>query len=572
MDRLLKFFSLGVSAACLAAGCDASDIEGLEPVAEASAAIRSQGQLDRTFNGSGRLYADHLVMDRVVAVADAGGGKVAFFGNNVDFHDASIVRLRADGSKDTTWSWNPLNPGGDRVLKGDLDADSASAGDLVVVDGKTYAVGTMKKDGAESGYLVVLDKAGQLVPTFSGDGIRKMTPTPTGYHDIEMTQVGYDERLEQIVVGGIAWKDGSPTTGRPYLLLGRLDKKTGEPDNTFGGNGWVAKELPAGHHKLVGMALRPHSSSLTVGISGVNKVMQFGDLGRYDADFGQRTVPGLTDVAMDFNGCAYASTSGGKLYGFFGDGTPLVGFGAQGLDVGSYDGERMESVVYSMELGRIYVAGSAPMDDGGYIGTVVAVDPAGHFDRTFADGHSKVTTNFLNSKSDRARDIVVTGRKLLVGFDVEHKVAGATVGLARYNVDTGALGEPCWDNQCDGDLACGGFEFGGEYARSCWQHNTPHPPSPPSPPSPPHQPPPPPPPDEGGEAGDACFMHTDCNSPMKCLAGRCGMEVPGPCNNVGEACCDACAGSAGGCNVQTRFYCTDGATCPSALAGGTCQP
>lgn len=127
--------------------------------------FRLDGGLDRTFSGDGRLRVDFGRQDSANG-AGRQGSKTLVVGQSGGH--AAVVRLRADGTRDTSFSGD----GRARVVVPGTDSSTFNAV-VDAGDGKVLAVGSLNtEDNQRRALIVRFTAAGALDTTFSGDGIR----------------------------------------------------------------------------------------------------------------------------------------------------------------------------------------------------------------------------------------------------------------------------------------------------------------------------------------------------------------------------------------------------------------
>jgi hypothetical protein len=559
MTRTRTLMSLGLVAVSLAAGCEASDLDAETALASTTSAVVAPGQLDTSFNGTGRLLPESVV-SRVTAIADAGGGKVEFFGTDEHFDNAAIMRLAADGSPDPTWSWNPLAPGGDRVI---VELENSAAGDLLVQQvtdshgiehPMTYAVGTFYGSNKYHGFLIELDDHGQRVHGFNGGNLMQILPS--GYHDVKLYQIELDS-MGRLVVGGLGWKGGPPIgedEGTQYAIAMRFDPTTGALDTGFGTNGVASHIIPTGSgFEISGMAIGKGHNDVVLAYSGMSQVIHFTATGTYDSGFGTPTVPGVGGVAVTASGRIFAASNNAQIYALRADGDFEESFGQYGrLDASYNDFESLTEIAYSEALDRLFVLGNRSADGQGHdVGVVAVIRPDGMFDQTFDAGSYKVVTNFPESSKDMGHAIGLQGSKILGGFVVK-RGSNYYVGLARYQMGTGGVGEPCASSHCDSGEVCKTEKNHSLSYKICRVPT-------PTPPPPPHR----------GDEGEDCLTaqpwcndeaHDTCDlANLTCRPRHLGDECRyGSCPD-GEVCVFLGFGafqcqlpSSGGCEYQVR--------------------
>ena len=171
----------------------------------AVARYNPDGTLDTTFGGDGKVTTQFTRRDDLVAgLAIQADGKILLSGGagwNSSNPRIALARFNSDGTLDTTF-------GGDGrvttdVTKGDEYANAVA----VQADGKIVAGGFAPQAGSGSFALVRYASDGSPDPTFSGDGIVLTNFTRRG-DSVQGLVVQPDER---IVAAGIAGSGGANT-------------------------------------------------------------------------------------------------------------------------------------------------------------------------------------------------------------------------------------------------------------------------------------------------------------------------------------------------------------------------
>jgi hypothetical protein len=416
----------GLLAASLA-GCAAEDIAGEEvvdgdpaaPLAQLSSALGVNHQLDTTFNDTGMAFAPS-VAGWASAVADAGGGKVAFTANaDIDNRPMAIVgRVTASGGRDTTWDFGQAVPGHDRFLNDDLVADSAWANDLLVVSKKTFVAGTAVKFGIMYGYVAELDEHGKPVTAFDQDGFAKFLPpgcTSFAAYQLERNADG------QLLVAGICQTDD---TSKAYVEVGRLSARTGAIDESYGSHGWAGRLSPDPTFppELAPRIAVGRDSEVVVAVSkpAQGKLFRFDSSGDYDTTFGTKTMElNISDVAATVDGRVFA-LHGFDLFAYKSNGqldTRFDDWPRGYLDIPEVQAFATTNVVFSQALGRIYVTGHGYVLNANHserqVIATVALRPDGALDTSFGEG-GRVLTDFPGVLWERTFAMALQGTKLIV--------------------------------------------------------------------------------------------------------------------------------------------------------------
>ncbi|AUB34548.1 Ca2+-binding protein, RTX toxin-related [Nostoc flagelliforme CCNUN1] len=180
----------------------------------------TNGSLDTTFSGDGKVTTNISLIDTARSVTLQSDGKIIVAGT--DGTDFALVRYNSDGSLDTTFS-------GDGKVTTDLRLIAVDIGYSVTLqtDGKIIVAGTDNTDFA----LVRYNSDGSLDTTFGG-GDGKVT-TDLGLIAVD---IGYSVTLQtdgKIIVAG---------TNNTDFALVRYNSD-GSLDSTFNGSGKVTTDL-----------------------------------------------------------------------------------------------------------------------------------------------------------------------------------------------------------------------------------------------------------------------------------------------------------------------------------------
>ena len=182
--------------------------------------LAAAGDLDTTFAGTGYII-DHVGSNEsssgnAVLVQD--DGKIIVVGSSYDFisstnDDFAAVRYNSNGTLDTTFN-------GDGKLTTDFGTSVDGAADAILqADGKMIVVGHAKPDDYYHFALARYDQAGDLDPAFDGDG---RVTTVFAAQDALATAVTLQSDGKILVAGYTQAADGDIALAR-YLTNGALD-------------------------------------------------------------------------------------------------------------------------------------------------------------------------------------------------------------------------------------------------------------------------------------------------------------------------------------------------------------
>jgi uncharacterized delta-60 repeat protein len=212
----------------------------------------ADGSLDTTFSGDGMQTADFGgASDGANGIAVQADGKIVAAGAGGDHGDFALVRYNADGSPDTTFSY-------DGKQTTDFGGASDGANGIAIrADGKIVAGGT----GGGRLALARYNADGSPDTTFSDDG--KQTAALASARDVAVQPDG-----KIVAVGGYG----------DFVLL-RFNGD-GAPDTTFSGDGEQTTDLD-GADQVSGVAIQPDGKIVAAGSAGGGIYFA---LARYNAD------------------------------------------------------------------------------------------------------------------------------------------------------------------------------------------------------------------------------------------------------------------------------------------------
>jgi uncharacterized delta-60 repeat protein len=133
----------------------------------ALARLNSDGSLDSTFSGDGRVTTDLGVYDKLMAAAIQSDGKIVAVGRTgltFGFSEIAVVRYNADGTLDSTFS-------GDGIQKAIVETSAVPTAVAIQPSGKIVVGGT-SYDGIEdtSGFVIRFNADGTRDNSFAGNG------------------------------------------------------------------------------------------------------------------------------------------------------------------------------------------------------------------------------------------------------------------------------------------------------------------------------------------------------------------------------------------------------------------
>ena len=190
----------------------------------AVARYNTNGSLDTTFSGDGKVLTDFGNNQGSITLALQADGKIVVAGGGftggLSFNGFGLVRYNTDGTLDTSFS-------GDGVIVTDFAADSAGQSVKVQSDGRILVGGFSNGDFA----MVRYNTDGSLDTSFSGDG--KVTTDIGGYDGINGIVIQADGKIVAVGVSGDAevMTTGDVALAR-YNTNGTLDTGGTPVDNT----------------------------------------------------------------------------------------------------------------------------------------------------------------------------------------------------------------------------------------------------------------------------------------------------------------------------------------------------
>ncbi len=403
--------------------------------------INSDGSLDTTFDGDGKLTTDFAGgADRVYDLTVQSDGKIIAAGyasgTSVDF---ALARYNADGSLDTTFD-------GDGKLTTDFagNADYAYAIELQA-DGKIVAAGYNDNPTNDDFALARYNADGSLDTSFDGDG-KVVTDLAGGDDSAYGLALLADGRL---VAAGNGTLNKSDLGAVRYNLDGSLD-------TSFDGDGILLSEL-FGSIDSVNTAVLQIDGKLviagyTMALSTDFAIARYNPDGSLDLSFGTDGKV-VTDFGLEADiATAVVVQADGKLLvagynhdfilaRYNPDGSLDTSFDADGAvttDFGSTE-EQVKAIMLQGD-GKIILAGYTY--GSGYDFALARYNPDGSLDTSF-DGDGKVVNDLSGYGDYLEAAVLQADGKIVVGGSSDGMAPDFI--LARYNAD-GSL-----DTSFDGD-------------------------------------------------------------------------------------------------------------------------
>jgi uncharacterized delta-60 repeat protein len=263
--------------------------------------LNSDGSLDTTFNGSGKLTVGIETVgnatDEARSVFQQADGKLVVAG----FSDTagggtrkfSLIRVNTDGTLDTTFS------GDGKVLLAEGSSGNEQAFSVIQqADGKLVAVGLSGTD-----FLAYRLNADGSLDTSFGNAGKVLAPVgPAQDFAFEVVQ----QADGKLVIGG---HSASPNSRLDFSAV-RLNTD-GSLDTTFGTGGKVLHDLGSSQNRAYALLLQPDGKLVLAGevgrpASGVFDVglIRLNTDGSLDTSFGGRAFSTLADTASYTEGAA----------------------------------------------------------------------------------------------------------------------------------------------------------------------------------------------------------------------------------------------------------------------------
>ena len=257
----------------------------------------SNGSLDTTFSGDGRLITNFGGLDYVFDVALQSNGKIVAAGQKCvsGLCDVALARYNSNGTLDVTFS-------GDGKQTSDFGSrNNGSFGGLAIQsNGKIVVAGYLNKvTGSDFAVYRYLSN-GTLDTTFSGDGMANIA-FGSGRQDVAQDLVIQSDG--KILVAGFS---GDASSSNNNFAIARLNAN-GSLDTTFSGDGKNMTNF-GGEDLGRGIALQPNGKILVAGeqsTAGLFALARYNANGNLDTTFngtGRKTfalIAGKTSSGRD---------------------------------------------------------------------------------------------------------------------------------------------------------------------------------------------------------------------------------------------------------------------------------
>jgi uncharacterized delta-60 repeat protein len=346
------------------------------------------GSLDRAFGSGGRtLVAFPNGFAQATDVAIQFDGKIVAAGwrnddDGVNDADFALVRLETDGDLDPSFS-------GDGKVTTTFGGSDGGEAVAIQGDRKIVVAGSTRGCGGEDFALARYNTDGSLDTTFSGDGkvCTGFGSDREGALAVAIqTNAAPGDHRTRIVVAGTTDDDDCPLDCDYDFALARYHAN-GSLDTSFGGDGKVTTGLLSSEDVAAAVAIQTDGRIVAAG-----RTLNTGDydfaLARYNAngsldgsfeggtlvtEFGERDKAEAVAIQADGRivAAGWSAPSAGEP-GFFAlsryrtDGSLDSSFSADGRLRTSFGGDAFAKDVAIQADGRIVAAGSAQSEDGDY--------------------------------------------------------------------------------------------------------------------------------------------------------------------------------------------------------------
>ncbi len=381
----------------------------------AVARLTSDGQLDTSFNGSGKQTIPFGPNAVGTGVALKGDDKIVVAGSTNYPSEFAVAQLNADGTLDTTFDGD-----GKQTINFGPSRDGAYGTDLAVQDGKIVVAGYeffLSETNNFANFAVArLNPDGSLDSTFSGDGKQTID---FGDHDIGL---GVAVQGDKIVLAGQSVHD---------FAVARLNND-GTLDSSFDGDGKVLTDVTVSTVLPTDDLLQTPGS---VVVQSDGKIVVAG-----------RSSDSMTGNNNDFTVARY--DAGGNLDPSFGtDGRVFINF------FGPSDSGATGVVVQGD--GKIVVAGYSDQGATGIDFAVARLNADGTLDHSF-DGDGKQTIDL--GAHDFVSGVAVQGDKIVMAGSSYVSTTVIDFVVTRLNAD-GTL-DNSFDNDGKQTIDFGSDDFG----------------------------------------------------------------------------------------------------------------
>ena len=245
----------------------------------------SDGSLDPSFGGTGKVTTNVISWDIATSVAIQADGKIVAAGgsgSSGSIDDFALVRYNTDGSLDTSF-------GGTGKVTTDFGSDDSAYSVAIQADGKIVAAGSSGAGFITDFALVRYNTDGSLDTSFGGTG--KVT-----------TDIGSDDSAASVAIqadGKIVAAGSSANTSDFDFALARYNRD-GSLDTSFGGTGKVMTDFTASYDFADSIAIEADGKIVAAGYTDPPKsdfaLARYNSDGSLDTSFG-----GTGKITTDFS-------------------------------------------------------------------------------------------------------------------------------------------------------------------------------------------------------------------------------------------------------------------------------
>jgi uncharacterized delta-60 repeat protein len=260
--------------------------------------LKTDGSLDTSFSGDGKIITTLLDDAGAVAVAIQSDGNIVVVGHATGPNHTvfATVRYTSQGARDTTFG------GGDGIVLSHFtsDSDDSATGVAIQSDAKIVVAGTHSTPGLDQFALIRYGPAGNRDGSFGTNGRVTTSFGQATHSSANALQIRNSGKI--IVAGGANPQGNSSWATAQYLTDGTLD--TG-----FSGDGEATTPGPGAHD----LARQANGEIVEVGESGGDFVLiryttagtldaSFGNGGQVNTSFGAGVSAFANAVAIQSNG------------------------------------------------------------------------------------------------------------------------------------------------------------------------------------------------------------------------------------------------------------------------------
>ena len=402
-----------------------------------TAAAPKPGDLDRTFDGDGKVITDFGRSEAAHGVAVQADGKVVAAGwtstSDVLFAPSfALARYNSNGSLDSGFGI------GGKVVTDFGGPDDVANAVAVQGDGKIVVAGWATAPGVTWDTDVALaryNRDGSLDSTFGTSG-----KVATNIQRIDWARALAIQADGKIVAVGST--GASASWNDPDFAVVRYNPN-GSLDTSFGGAGYVITSLSTSRDIAEAVLIQPDGKIVATGAANLNRsqgpeytaLVRYNPDGSLDGSFGR---DGKAEEESGSWGPSVAIQADGKLVVVYGgvarydsNGSPDTGFGTNGKKILPDFSPR---VVLVQPDRRLVVAGEFYPQNQNYPDFHVArLQPDGSIDASFGDGGQVNTDLGTNSYEDVQAAALQSNRRIVVaGRTAPDSQSPSDFALVRY--------------------------------------------------------------------------------------------------------------------------------------------